>query len=103
MDEFNFNQVQLVMNYLDWKWIAIGTPSVGDLRRKSRALLSEVALKPTKKTGSWRHEIFTGGLLVQRWGDSDNFGPWENFSLSFVLEDWRTEEPEDKSVLQNIN
>jgi len=43
----------------------------------------------------------TGGLSAKRWGDADEYGPWENFSLEFVLESWRTEEPERKNEIIN--
>jgi hypothetical protein len=99
MDEFNFNKVHLVMEHLEWKWFTTadgGVPSVGDIRREARRLLSSLALQPAK-SGPWRHSTATGGLSATRWGDTDEYGPWENFSLEFVLEDWRTEEPEEKS------
>ena len=96
MDEFNFNKVQLVMEHLEWTWFDTnGVPSVGDIRRAARKLLNALALKPAK-SGPWEHSTMTGGLSARRWGDSDEYGPWENFALEFVLEDWRTEEPEGK-------
>lgn len=101
MDEFNFHRVHLVMEYLEWKWNdTTGVPSAGDIRRTARRLLNALALKPAK-SGPWEHSTATGGLSATRWGDTDEYGSWENFSLEFVVEDWRTEEPEGKS--KNFN
>jgi len=96
MDEFNFYRVHLVMEHLDWKWASTnGVPSIGDIRRAARGILNTLALRPAT-SGPWEHNTITGGLSANRWGDTDEYGPWENFSLEFVLESWRTEEPEGK-------
>jgi hypothetical protein len=101
LDEFNFHRVYLVMEHLEWKWFDTGgVPSVGDLRRAARRHLNELALRPTK-SGPWEHNKTIGGFSATRWGDADEYGSWENFSLEFVLESWRTEEPEGKS--KNLN
>jgi hypothetical protein len=99
MDEFNFYRVQLVMVHLEWKWFDTnGVPSIGDIRRAARGLLNMLALRPAK-SGPWEHSTMTGGLSATRWGNTDEYGAWENFSLQFVLEDWRTEEPERKNEI----
>jgi len=101
MDEFNFHRVHLVMEHLEWKWFdANGVPSHGDIRRAARGLLNSLALRPTK-SGPWEHETMTGGLSAKRWGNTDEYGAWENFSLDFVLEHWRTDEPEWKKETIN--
>ena len=101
MDEFNFYRVQLVMEHLQWTWSSTGgVPSVGDIRRAARGLLNALALRPAT-SGSWEHETMTGGVSAKRWGNTDSYGPWENFALEFVLEHWRTEEPEEKNSTTN--
>lgn len=97
MDEFDFSRVQLVMEHLQWTWSSTGgVPSVGDIRRAARNHLNALALRRAT-SGAWEHNVFTGGLSAKRWGDTDSYGPWENFGLEFVLEHWLTEEPEEKN------
>jgi hypothetical protein len=96
LDEFDFPRVHMVMEHLEWKWSTIaGVPSIGDLRRAARNHLNALALRRAT-SGPWEHNTMTGGLSASRWGNTDEFGPWENFGLEFVLEHWRTEEPEGK-------
>lgn len=67
IDKFKFEKVHKAMTALDWKWILPGqeelaVPSISDLIRTSRYLLSKVATGPERV---WS----TGGLLAERYGD----------------------------------
>ena len=35
MDRFDFEQVQKVMTFLDWKWSSVGIPTVDDLKAEA--------------------------------------------------------------------
>jgi hypothetical protein len=47
VDDFDFEVVKKVMDFLDWQWVDAdeGIPRIGELRKKARLLLSEVAVK----------------------------------------------------------
>jgi hypothetical protein len=67
IDNFKFEKVHKAMEALDWKWHLPGkeelsVPSVADLIRTSRYLLSKVATGPERV---WS----TGGLLAERYED----------------------------------
>jgi hypothetical protein len=104
MDEFNFHKVHDLMVHLEWKWFGAegGTPTPGDIRRTARNLLQDICRR-TQKEPFYHLHGGSGGLSVRRWGGVDKFGPWENFSLSFQLEYWETEEDDKNTILNTIN
>jgi hypothetical protein len=104
MDEFNFHKVHDLMDHLDWKWFGAegGTPTPGEIRRTARNLLQDLCRR-TQKEPFYHLHGGTGGLSVRRWGGVDEFGPWENFSLSFQLEYWETEEDDKNTILNTLN
>lgn len=63
MDRFRFDQVQLTMETLDWKWAfaAYGVPSVEELRACARSLLKDAAAMLDEHNTS---RIETGGLAA---------------------------------------
>ena len=102
MDEFDFKRVHKIMDLLKWEWFDLkGVPSPGDIRRRARVVLQEMALKKPGNQKSWEFNYFSGGLKARRFGAIDSFGPWENFSLEFVAEHWGTEEEENNSTILN--
>lgn len=74
MDEFDFDKVQRVMKFLDWKWFGAedGIPRVAELRREARRLLNGVQN---------RSYIATGGFVARK----DKFG---RLSLAFEVTSW---------------
>lgn len=82
ISNFDFQRVHDVMKHLKWKWAFINTesgiPSVGDLMIVSQSLLERVS-----ENKDDYYFIGTGGLIAEKIGN--------DFRLSFVLEDWRTE------------
>jgi hypothetical protein len=47
IDEFDFEKVKKVMDFLDWKWHAAedGVPRIAELRKSARSLLKQCAFK----------------------------------------------------------
>lgn len=80
LDEFDFDKVQSVMEFLDWQWrnssATSEVPSVGRLRRIARTLLREACQSDSGYCAS-------GGLEARRISDPEG----DFLSLSFVLED----------------
>jgi hypothetical protein len=77
LDNFDFNKVQRVMEFLQWEWSSsAGVPTVYDLREKAKRLLKHCVQDDL---------IFieTGGFRVSR--------PYGNLRLSFEIEDWEAE------------
>jgi hypothetical protein len=64
MDEFDFDRVLTAMEALDWRWLG-GTPTIGDLRREARRLLTDVYSTPDYSI------IATGGFTATQ--DSDGY------------------------------
>jgi len=85
MDEFDYDKVQRVMEFIDWKWASVdGVLSVGDLKRKSRILLSDCV------NGATLHKqdviISTGGFKAEATWDNESNKIY-NITLRFVLEE----------------
>ena len=77
LDNFDFNKVQRVMEFLQWEWSSsAGVPTVYDLREGAKRLLKQVIKEDLLFIG-------TGGLWVSR--------PYGNLHLSFSIEDWEAE------------
>jgi len=75
MDNFDFDRVHRVMEYLEWEWYSCdGVPSTYSLIKKAEWLLKEAYAKNTT--------IAYGGFMASMENDS--------LSLSFVLESMTT-------------
>jgi hypothetical protein len=81
MDNFNFEKVQKVMEFLKWKWAPIGNevPEVYQIRQSARRLLKD-AIKIESS-------LSTGGLAVRYKKHSNGDISLE---LSFEIDEWRT-------------
>lgn len=97
MDQFDFDKVHRVMEYLDWRWVTADgrsteVPSIPRLKRTARKLLREAFAKNIT--------IGSGGLEASyvppdpEWGGEDPYGLLE---LKFVLE-WQSNEGYRPSV-----
>jgi hypothetical protein len=87
LDEFDFEKVKKVMDFLDWKWHAAedGVPRIAELRKSARSLLKQCAFKVLLSSEiDAESNIFTGGFRAQAYKYDDNV----NFRLSFVLTEW---------------
>lgn len=88
VDEFDFETVKKVMDFLDWQWFDCdeGIPRIGELRKKARLLLSEVAIKVllSNEIGA-ESNIATGGLraVAHKYEDDKVY-----LKLSFELTEW---------------
>jgi hypothetical protein len=85
MDYFKFEQVQKVMELLNWEWAASeeGIPTVPELRQEARRLL-KMAFK--EKTN-----VSTGGFHVKYESDEDG----EFIQLLFAVDEWYEEIEKD--------
>lgn len=87
MDYFDFEKVQKVMEFLDWKWIdAEGPVQVCDLRRQARYLLKEIFERDV-------HTIGSGGLEVSYIND--------NLKLIFYVGYWSVDKGEITEDVQS--
>jgi len=89
LSTFEFESVQKVMKFLDWKWVfskddESGIPSIRELKETARRLLVDCANDPQDNS-----EHATGGFTAMK-----DHKHW--FRLSFVLESW--EEPGDEEL-----
>ena len=83
MDYFKFEQVQQVMELLNWEWAATeeGIPTLPELRQEARRLLKMAFEEKTN--------VSTGGFYV-RYELNDEDGS-EFIQLMFVVEEWDEE------------
>ena len=76
LDEFDFEKVHKVMEFLDWKWGG-GVPTIGGMRKVARNLLKEAAEGEVVAIG-------TGGFQVRKHvGDGTIY-----LTLEFVVTAW---------------
>lgn len=74
LDEFDFEKVALVMEYLNWSWagyqkdevgnVAFSTPDIKVIKKKARELLIDIAKKCIREPGTFP-ALATGGLRVE--------------------------------------
>ena len=87
LDEFDFERVHEVMNFLDWKWADCSeVPDVLALRRNCRTYLQEVircALE--RKDSGGEYIMASGGFRYEAKLYPDDF-LW--IRMSFTIEDW---------------
>ena len=85
LDEFDFDKVKKVMDFLDWKYFDTGYGegrSVGRLRRMARHLL-ELVYNEEDQEHSF---TASGGFHAERWmypGDTQKY-----LELKFVVTEW---------------
>ena len=93
IDEFDFEEVHKVMEFLDWTWFDAGdanggsVPRIAELRKKARKLLNEAADSVLRNNELPAEScIATGGFraTAHRYGDTDKI----YFRLSFELSEW---------------
>lgn len=80
MENFDFDKVQSVMDYLDWKWVGTknGIPDVDEIKDEARRMLIDAAFEETT--------ISCGGLKATYKPDDEN--PDDPFILlEFILID----------------
>jgi hypothetical protein len=82
MDYFKFEQVQKVMELLNWEWAGAeeGIPTVPELRQEARRLLKMAFEEKTN--------VSTGGFLVRYELDDDGC---EYIQLLFAVDEWGEE------------
>ena len=87
MDEFNFAEVQKVMESLDWTWSETGcVPEEYDLRKGARKLLKEAARMigdPLRLSGG---STSTGGFLATSKAGYNNGDKWLRLDLHFCVD-----------------
>ena len=94
LDYLDFEKVQKVMTFLDWKWGNIHitggaeVPSIPEMRKSARRYL-KMAIE-----GSFGHPQYmtgSGGFMATAYRDRGGYGGIECLHLEFVLTDWTAE------------
>lgn len=94
MDNFDFNQVHKVMEFLEWQWFDAGeasqsgVPDVSTIRKKARYLLRQAGdkLLTWDKDNLPEFSIATGGLHATAYRDKELGIVF--FKLTFEIESW---------------
>lgn len=91
MDEFNFGEVQKVMESLDWTWSETGcVPEEYDLRKGARKLLKEAAKMIDDESTASGGSTSTGGFLATSRAGCCPFlygsGKWLCLNLHFCVD-----------------
>jgi hypothetical protein len=84
LDEFDFYKVEKVMYHLGWEWLGKGIPSIGDMRRWSRDLLTRAAEGVRQEPADYY--CASGGFEASAFllpGDSKVY-----LTLRFVVSSW---------------
>ena len=81
LDEFDFNKVSKVMEFLNWGWtdgnFVLAVPTIGQLRKRARTLMQSFI---GKEDGM----VATGGFwITKKTFDGEPF-----YRLHFVLSSW---------------
>lgn len=80
LDDFDFEKVHSVMNFLNWKWVNLGhVPTVADLQAEASRLLVSLKGEPgIKGTGGLRASFKQDGtlslkcILTESWSDPNS-------------------------------
>jgi len=84
MDEFDYDRVQKVMEFLDWTWVTVdGVLTISDLKRRTRKMLSESIVNCQIAKSNYTSS--TGGFTVEVEWDKV-LGGIDCVELRFVLE-----------------
>ena len=91
MDEFNFGEVQRVMESLDWTWSGTGcVPEEYDLRKGARQLLKQAAEMIDEESTASGGSTSTGGFLATSRAGCCPFlygsGKWLCLNLHFCVD-----------------
>lgn len=82
IEDFDFDRVHDVMEYMDWRWREKGVPSVEKLKKESLNLLQQAYIHYLEQNNNEPHSIQTGGLEAYY----ENIDGEDCFELKFVLE-----------------
>lgn len=81
MDEFDFDQVEKVMEFLGWEWSSSnGVPEKYEIKKQARKLLKQAAEFNGGGTTS------TGGFVASSKFGEDGNGKWVLLKLDFSIE-----------------
>ena len=91
IENFKFDKVQSVMEFLDWQWAGEGVPTIESLKETAKRLLrgaAEARLGDYKDT-HWEQGIIygTGGFQAMAWCNKDKT-KIDALDLKFILADW---------------
>jgi len=86
LDEFDFEQVHKVMEFLDWKWADVGIPTTSDMRKFCRKYLQNVVIGTLERKDTGGEYIEAcGGFRFEGKLYPDGF-LW--LRVSFDIADW---------------
>ena len=100
IDNFDFDRVHNVMDYLRWQWATCGgVPTIEELKEQAIRLLrdaSELRLGDYKDTHHKLPIVYaTGGFEANAWCDKDKT-QIIGLELKFILTSWDSEIDEDE-------
>jgi hypothetical protein len=79
MNNFNFGKVHEVMTALNWQWRDIGVPTIEQIQKEAKSLLTDMMEQEYLQVRHWS----TGGFNASYEDDT--------ISLKFVVENWYSE------------
>lgn len=82
IEDFDFDSVHDVMEYMDWEWRGEGVPSIEKLKECAIELLERAYNGYFEQGNGEQHSIQTGGLEAYYMYDDNE----DCFELKFVLE-----------------
>jgi len=99
IDNFDFDRVYNVMDYLNWQWATCGgVPTIEELKEKAISLLRDASELRLGGYKDEHHELpiicSTGGFEAKAWCDEDKT-QIVGLELKFVLTSWDSEIDED--------
>ena len=91
IENFKFDKVQSVMEFLDWQWAGEGVPTIESLKETAKRLLRDAAELRLNDYGNehWEQGIIcgTGGFEARAWCNKDKT-KIDALDLKFILADW---------------
>lgn len=91
LNNFDFEKVQKVMNFLDWTWFSCGRPQIHHLKGTAQQLMHCAVDGVRKKCKNVNEPYFcaTGGFKATAYRNV--FNHLIHIQLEFIVSDWETD------------
>lgn len=90
MENFDFEECEKVMKYLDWKWaFSDNTPTIEELKESARDRIDSAifGVKKSKESYQYNYSSASGGLQATVY--RNRYNRITSITLEFVLTEWR--------------
>ena len=94
INNFDFQKVHDVMNYLNWTWYPKGIPTVDDIRFSARERIESV-IKNCLLDANPNEEYFVSSGGLKATAIKDDYGQITFLQLEFVIVSWDLNDPYD--------